>query len=549
MGACLQIPCSPSSLALFAPGTRPSAMDDLERHQRLVATLRQPHCYPHPVQEIRVVETHISSILLTGPYAYKLKKPVDLGFLDFSTAERRAFFCKEELRLNRRLAPELYLDVVTVNGNPESPRIQGDGPVLEHAVKIRQFPDQARLDRIAEQGELTPGLIDTLARRVAEFHATLPAAPTDSPFGTAEGIEARVLENFRRLRDRLPDADCHERVTRLEAWSRQTLEQHREEFEQRRREGWVRACHGDLHLANMALLDGRPVLFDCLEFSQDLRWIDTMSEVAFVCMDLAYRGLHALSWRFLNQHLFHSADYMGLSLLRHYLVYRAMVRAKVSAIRLQQSGEAVAASELRRYLRLAQAYTEAPARTPIVILHGLSGSGKSWLAERLAEAGGAIHIRSDIERKRLLGLPPEASTAGAGMTEAYSPQVTQQTYQRLQALAFGIVDAGFPVIVDATFLHREQREGFFRLARVAGVPALIVDVEAPDPVVRERIARRLAAGGDPSEATVRVYEHQKRSNDPLDETERRSAIPVNTDQYIDFDRLTQQVFDKSSRPA
>ncbi len=523
-------------------------MDELERHARLVAALRNPRCYPHPVQEIRVIETHISSILLTGPYAYKLKKPVDLGFLDFSTAERRAFFCREELRLNRRLAPELYLDVVTVNGDPQAPRIEGGGPVLEHAVKMRQFPDQARLDRLAEQGELTPGLIDTLAERVATFHATIPPAPVDSPFGTAEGIAARTLENFRQLEGRLPEQACAEQLAGLERWSRDTLAQLHDEFEQRRREGWVRECHGDLHLANMALLDGRPVLFDCLEFSEDLRWIDTMSEVAFVCMDLAFRGLHPLSWRFLNHYLFHCGDYMGLSLLRHYLVYRAMVRAKVSAIRLQQSGEATAASELRHYLKLAQAYTEAPPRTPIVILHGLSGTGKSWLAERLAEAGGAIHIRSDIERKRLLGLPPGASTAGAGMAEAYSPQLTRQTYQRLQALAFGIVDAGFPVIVDATFLHREQREGFLRLARVARVPALIVDVEAPDPVVRERIAQRLAAGGDPSEATVRVYEHQKRSNDPLDESERHSAIRVNTDQYIDFDRLTQQVFGRAASP-
>jgi len=244
----------------------------------LLRALQRANAYPHPVSAIEHVETHISDVLLTGEYAYKLKKPLSLRFLDFSTLERRRFCCEEELRLNRRLAPELYLAIVPITGSASNPRIGGDEPILDYAVQMRQFEQSGMLERIATRGELTAASVDAIADQVAEFHAELPPAPPESGYGAVMEIIAPALQNFEQLHSLVDNGAERAALRQVRQW---TESAHRElaiVFEARRRAGFVRECHGDLHLGNIVLVDGRVRIFDCIEFNPHLRWIDVINE-------------------------------------------------------------------------------------------------------------------------------------------------------------------------------------------------------------------------------------------------------------------------------
>ncbi|MBI5040784.1 MAG: AAA family ATPase [Gammaproteobacteria bacterium] len=516
---------------------------DIEGQAKLIATLqREPRRFAHPVQSIRLLETHISRVLLTGAHAYKFKKPVNLGFLDFSTLEQRRFYCHEELRLNRRLAPELYEAVVSITGSPNDPQIDGAGTVIDYAVRMHQFPDGARLDEVSDRGELTRAHIDQIVATLAAFHRHAPTAGTESLHGTPAGIGDRALQNFDQIDAHCEDDAICARLQPLRAWSEAQLHALHDDFELRRREGWIRECHGDLHLANMALVDGRVLIFDALEFSDDLRWIDPLSEVAFLYMDLEHRGHNALARHFLNDYLEAANDYQGLGLFQYYLAYRAMVRAKVAAIEAHQHCKEpvrakAALNTLQSYLDLAARYSAPRERVPLIVLHGYSGSGKTWLSTQLIESLGAIRLRSDVERKRLLGLAPEDCTDSGIASGAYAPEITEKTYQRLLALAYPILDARFPAIVDATFLLRSQRAPFQRLAQIAGVPLVILDLQASDTLLRERITQRKGKGRDASEATLAVLEHQRKIAEPLTSAEQACAISVDSSRTPDFDAL------------
>jgi aminoglycoside phosphotransferase family enzyme len=302
----------------------------------LFAALLDPACYPHPVARVRVIETHISWVLLTGEYAYKIKKPVNLGFVDFTTPGQRRYYCEEELRLNRRLALGLYLEVVSIRGDPGAPRISGEGPVLDYAVKMREFPQDALASRRIAGGDFGAAEIDALAARVAEFHAGAPAAGPEGRFGTPDAVLSAALQNFEQMLPLVKTVTEVRTLRMLRQWTEREHGARRDAFERRRGEGFVRECHGDLHLGNITMIDGRPVPFDCIEFNDELRWIDVMSEVAFLAMDLEDRGRRDLAWRFLNRYLEATGDYAGIPVLRFYLVYRALVRAKVHLIRSRQ---------------------------------------------------------------------------------------------------------------------------------------------------------------------------------------------------------------------
>jgi uncharacterized protein len=304
----------------------------------LIRALQNPALYDHPVKRFQVIQTHISWVLLTGPYAYKIKKPLNLGFLDFSSLKNRRFYCTEELRLNRRLAPQLYLDVVTITGSPDAPAINQPGPVIEYAVRMKEFPQEAQLDRVLARGELRRETIDSLAEELSEFHQRIEVAGEDSPFGSPERIAKPVQENFEPTRKQITDRKERIRLKKLQDWTKRTHRAHVPDFQDRKRGGFIRECHGDMHLANMVLLEGQVVIFDCLEFNENLRFIDVMSETAFLTMDLDDRGYPAWAHRILNDYLEKTGDYTGLRLLRYYQVYRALVRAKVACIRMNQAG-------------------------------------------------------------------------------------------------------------------------------------------------------------------------------------------------------------------
>lgn len=527
----------------YAQGQLPAeSMMGSDQLGNLIRNLHSQRAFSTAGSDFRIVETHISYVVLTGKYAYKFKKPVDLGFLDFSTLEKRRFYCHEELRLNRRLAKDLYLDVVEIHGSPEHPVLGRDGDAIEYAVKMRQFPEENRLDHVAARGDLRTEHIDQLATDIAAFHASLPPAKPGSLCGTPARIGDRMLENFRQIETNIASRLDIPAIPKLREWTLNTINDSQEDFEIRCREGFVRECHGDMHLGNMVLIDGQVRLFDCLEFARDLRWIDILSDVAFLLMDLDYRELPGFGRRFLSRYLEATSDYQGLPVLVPYLVYRALVRAKVAAISFNQHSNdselsAKYIDSLVEHVELAEQYTERPPQGPIILMRGLSGTGKSHLAAQLVGAVGGIQIRSDVERKRLLDSPQPHVVAkiDAG---AYAPEMTRKTYERLLALAYEIADAGFPAIVDATFLRTMQRTRFFRLARTAGLPILIVDLHASESTLITRIEARK---DDASEATLEVLQHQIHSHEPLTEEEEKFAIRVDTDKPVDIERLASRI--------
>ena len=483
---------------------------DLAAQARLARALQDPAVWDPPVDAVEVRETHISWVLLAGEHAYKLKKAVDFGFLDYSTLEKRRQQCEREVTLNRRTAPMIYLGVLPVGGAPDHPRPGDSTAPIDYLVKMRRFDENRLLARLVERGELDDRHMQRLARAIATFQEQAEPVAADTPWGTPEAVWHFVAENFDQIRTALGNSEA--RLDAVERWSRARFEALAPDLRARREAGFVRDGHGDLHLNNIVLLDETPVPFDCIEFNDALRFIDVVNELAFLIMDLQARQRRDLATWLLNDWLFLTGDYDGVPLLPFFIVYRAMVRAKVAALRLTQPdlpppARTDAQAEYRAYLRLAEAATH-PEPARLVITHGLSGSGTSTLVHRLLGHWPAIHLRSDVERKRLFGLPMDARSDSSVAGGIYTPEATERTYARLETLARTLLDAGWPVVVDATFLDPARRAAFRRLAKTLKVPFAVLDLQAPPAVLRERIRHRLARERDASEADLQVLEHQ-----------------------------------------
>lgn len=497
--------------------------------QTVQRALLRPDFYDHPVTAVTHIETHISHVYLAGEFAYKIKKPVNFGFLDFSRRARRRFYCNEEVRLNGRFAPGLYLGVVSIGGPAENPRLHA-APALEYAVKMRRFDQDRQLDRMLAAGRLRAEHLEAFAGRLAGIHASAPVAPQDSRFGGPAALMRPVLENFRQLRRQIPEAGINRRLDRLEDWSRSSFRTLERRFRQRRSSGLIRECHGDIHLRNMAWIDEAPVFFDCIEFNPNLRWIDPVNDVAFLTMDLDDRGEEQLAGYFLNRYLQQSGDYRGAVLLNFYQVYRALVRAKVAALRLgQEQLTREERQEARRvfdsYLALAEDYS-APRRGALLITHGPTGSGKSRFVRELAPRCSALSLNSDRERKRLCGLTAEERSDSALDRGIYTPRVTRRTYRRLHELAADLTQAGITCLIDATYLCKTDREMMRNLAAKRTLPLLILDFSLDRATLLERIAQRAAGGPQVSEGTAEVLDSQLRTRDPLDAEERGRVIRI-----------------------
>lgn len=498
----------------------------------LIAALMRPEAFDHPVERIELLQTHISWILLTGSYAYKIKKPVDLGFVNFSSLAQRRHFCQEELRLNRRLAPELYLGVVDIHGPASCASFHGDGEVIEVAVRMHQFRQGDLLPAVLRRPQPDPnlaGLIEELAGRLALFHAGADRIAPDAEGDSAASVRLPAEANLTLLERRLP---ADRRLPLLRRWCDIEAQRLQALFAARRRQGHVRECHGDLHLGNLVLHGGRITVFDCLEFSPSLRWIDPISDIAFLAMDLARARRPDLAARLLNRWLEYSGDYDGLRLWRWYCSYRALVRAKVTALR-QADPAGGSRSERRRwradlqaYLSLAVAAAQAGAPPLLLITHGLSGSGKSHWARLLAQRQGWLHLRSDIERLRLFGRWGEP-VAEPLRGDAYRDEVTDLLYGRhLLACCDAALEAGLSLVCDATFLRREQRRWYQQLAERRQARFAILVCRCTPQLARARILARQARGSDPSEADLQVLERQRLQIEPLLPEERRWAVEV-----------------------
>jgi uncharacterized protein len=455
------------------------------------------------VLHAQLIETHISWVLLAGEHAYKIKKPVKLPFVDYQSLEARRSFCEEELRLNKRLAPTLYLGVTRITGSHRAPSLDGPGPALEFAVHMKRFPGGALFgERVAAQS-LTAHEVDALAVLLAEFHERAPRDGAD--FATPARRLAVTLAALEGSAALATKAEC----AHLRQWIETEAAALAPLWAARRANGRVRECHGDLHLDNIVALDGGVAAFDCIEFDPALRWIDVIDDIAFALMDFAARGRPGFAFRLLNGWLDRTGDHAALPALRFAVVSRALVRAQVEQLR----GTDPAAA--RRYLDLALAWTR-PRSPHFFITYGLPGSGKTYESQRVLEREGAIRLRSDVERKRLFGLAMFDDSRAKGL-DLYGKDATQRTYDHLFATARLALRAGYPVILDAAFLKREERLRALTLAHESGVPLAIIACEAPLPVLRERL---LARQGDASEADAKVLDQLREAAEPLSELER-----------------------------
>lgn len=506
------------------PQPQPDAA--LRQHLAMCDALSQSLQQAQPGLPVQRIDTHVSSLLLAGDTVWKLKKPLSLGFLDFRSLADRRHFCEEELRLNRRTAPQLYLGVQPVLAPPPAWRFgpdaaPGEAPppdTVDWALRLRRFGDDQLLAHRLQRGELTPADVEAMAGALLAFHVGLPAATGD--LGRPEVTLRWVADNLEALLHLAPSGALRQRVLSLADWSSEQARHLRPGLLRRHAEGRVRECHGDAHLGNWVLLDGVPTLFDALEFNAELRWIDLAAELAFPWIDLQWHQRPDLAARLLNRWLEQGGDFDALAQLRWQAVYRALVRVKVGWLHAVEAGVALDVqtaeqAAARRGLDVAEALAH-PAPARLVVTWGLSGSGKSRLAQGLAERLGAVWLRSDVERKRLFGLAPTDRPAqdgvgtGTGLQarELYSADATRRTYTRLEALAAQLLAQGWPVVVDAACLRAAERRALLAVAGRAGLRADLLHCDAPLPLLQQRITQRQAAGRDASDASVAVLQAQ-----------------------------------------
>jgi len=526
------------------PRQLPTVADPAERtrvNEQLLADLESPATYPHEVHgAVRIVQTHISVVALTGLYAYKIKKPVDLGFVDFSTLEKRRHYCNEELRLNARFSPDIYLDVAPMyrvgQRHTFAPGAPASRPV-EYAVRMHEFDPSDVLTEWIDNGRLTSDHIEAIARKIARIHADAPTSPDVAKWGEADAFEAMLEENFDTLRafagSVMPEAEC----TALRDELRDAFRRLRTRLQARAEAGFVRECHGDLHLRNLCWFRGDFHLFDCIEFNDAFRCIDVLYELAFLAMDLRYRKRPDLAQRLINVYLERTGDYEGAVMLPFFMAVRASIRGKVACLRSEDpdvpdADRAEARESARQHLALARELIGV-ARPAIVLVCGVAGSGKSTVARELAQRLGALHLRSDAVRKHQAGVSLDASDPSL-----YTRETTRWVYRRLADLAEDLARAGWPVILDATFLRASQRRLARDAARSADAPYAILHLDVPADLARERIANR---EGDVSDAYPELVAAQQVDFEPVAASESAEIVSIDARQPIDRDGVAARV--------
>ena len=503
---------------------------------RLIEGLLQPAAYAHAVGKIELIETHISWVILTGDIVYKINKPVDLGFLDFRTLAHRHHYCREELRLNRRWAPQLYIDVVPIVIRNGKPRAASRGNAVEYALRMRQFAQDMRLDHELEAGRLGNEDMLALAAEIARRHQAAEAVPQcDRLLRVTQDL---IRDNYDALEGAVPAAF----LSAQRQWMEERLEAYDGVMRERCAGGFFRECHGDLHLGNLVRLPGGIRAYDCIAFNRDLRQTDVIADCAFLTMDLRSRGASRLAAVFINHYLEVTGDYAGACLLPVYEVYRSLVRAKVFAIRQRERRVSAAASDrrgIRRYSALARLLTR-PRRPLLVAMTGLSASGKTRLSDALLAALPGIRLRSDLERKRAAGLDATEDSHSGIATGLYDPDTTVAVYARLLKIAGALLQSSQNVIVDAAFLDANRRNEAQRVAEAARAAFVIVRTVAPEATLRQRLLQR-KTGPDESEANLAVLDYQLRTADPLTPAEHAVTVTVDTERPVDIAATLREV--------
>ena len=497
----------------------------------VIQEMLKPGFYPHPVQEpIKLMQTHVSYILLTGDYAYKLKKAVNFGFLDYSTLELREHFCRQELEMNNRGAAEIYLEVLPITQTDNKIELEGNGTPVEYTLKMCQFPQDNLLINLFHQGKLTEKMVEELGRLVAQFHSKCPTNDYVLSFGEVAKVRQAFDENYEQTAKYIGLAQTQEQFDATKDFTDNFFATKTEVLANRIKNGWIRECHGDLHLGNICLWHDKILLFDCIEFNEPFRFVDVMYDLAYGVMNFLVGNRPDLANVYLNSYLEESGDWEGLQVLPLYVSRQAYVRAKITSFLLDDPGVPATDKEQAKvtasqYYKMALDCTKLE-QGSLIIMSGVSGSGKSTIAKKIARQSNAIHIRSDAVRKHLAGV----SLTERGGEELYTPEMTEKTYGRLLELGILLASAGYAVILDAKYDRQSLRQSVIAAAEKHHLPLQILHCTAPEQILRDRLNSRT---GDVSDATANLLASQLANMESFTEEEKVFVKTLDTTQDVE----------------
>ena len=502
-----------------------------------IQAMLSPEAYPHPVDGVELLQTHISYLFFAGEFVYKVKKPLDLGFLDFTTLEQRHHFCQEELRLNRRLCSETYLGVVPIVLVDGEAKVDAEGTAVDYAVKMHRLPEEGMMTRLLERDAVTPELLARLAQRIADFHAASERSEEIDRFGGLETAMLNWRENFEQTESYIGRTISRRQFEEIQSFVGQIAERDADLFDLRVREGRARDCHGDLRADAVCFENDGVCIYDCIEFNERFRYSDVAADIAFLAMDLEFQGRRDLSDELLGHYLAVTLDATLPLVLPFYKCYRAYVRGKVDGFQLGQPEvderqKAQVTKGARRYFDLAHAYATQHTPPALIITVGVTGSGKSRLANALAARLGALILPSDVIRKRQQGIDPTERRIEPIDSGIYQPEVTERTYQALLDEARPWLERGKPVILDASYLQRAQREGALRLAHETDARLLALECRADESLVRERLSERQGEERAVSDGRWEVYQAQQERRESVDELPGGSHLVVETERPL-----------------
>jgi len=498
-----------------------------------IQQMLQPGFYPHPVKEpIQLIQTHVSYVLLTGDYAYKLKKPVNFGFLNYSTLELRQHFCYQELEMNKRGAAEIYLEVLPITQTDDRFQLGGEVEPVEYTLKMCQFPQESLFSSLFQQGELTETRVSELGRLVAQFHAKCATNDYILSFGEVDQIRQAFDENYQQTEKYIGVAQTQSQFDETKEFTDRFFATKQEVLASRVKQRWIRECHGDLHLRNICFWHDKTLLFDCIEFNEPFRFVDVMFDVAYGVMDFQVGNRPDFANAYLNSYLEEIGDWEGIQVLPLYVSRQAYVRAKVTSFLLDDPG--VPAADKEKAKNTASLYYKLACESgkleqgKLFLMSGVSGSGKSTIAKKLARKIGAIHVRSDAVRKHLAGI----SIHERGAADLYTPEMTEKTYARLLSLGILLATAGYSVILDAKYDLISRRKAVIEQAAKYQLPLEILYCTAPEEILRDRLSSRTS---DVSDATASLLTSQLAAIEAFTEAEKPFVKTLDTTQEILFE--------------
>ncbi len=497
----------------------------------LVDALLVPDIYPDKPGQVEMVQTQMSFVFLTGKYAYKIKKPVDLGYLDYTTLDKRLFFCQQELKLNRRLSPDVYLDVVSIVNNKGQIGIGGDGEVIEYAVKMKQLPREKTMDNLLIKGKVSKEMLVKVAEKLVTFHDKAATGPEISAFGELDMIKTNTEENFSQTTKYIDISITADKYNGIKSYTDNFVKDNKSLFRKRVKNGRIRDCHGDLHAAHVCFSNGIQI-YDCIEFNDRFRYCDVASEIAFLAMDLDRYQRADLSQVFTNTYIELSKDAEIRNLLDFYKCYRAYVRGKVESFKLDDQyikEKDTALQNAKGYFNLAYRYAN---RKPmLLILGGLVGTGKSTVAQKLNRSLGFSVVSSDIVRKELAGIPLTKHQFDDYDSGIYSEQFTINTYNEMFNKARRLLARGQSVILDASFKKKPFRLQAKKLADEAKADFIVIECTLDEASIKSRLQQRLK-GSSISDGRWEIFHSQKQDFDKITEFPAQSHIILDTSQPL-----------------